>query len=194
VTDATAASDSRSTTPKPSLQLLHTSENTAHTARTQQIVTWREEGISYYEIARRLNITRQRATQLWEQAQTAKPAECWCGTPIPPDDNPGRPRQYCSPQHRRQFPTHPRPYLSPQKHNKMRQTQNDLCAICTQPETATNRNGETRKLAIDHDHNTGQIRELLCTRCNSTLGWFNDNPERMEAAAAYLQEHLDKAA
>ena len=41
-------------------------------------------------------------------------------------------------------------------------------------------------LAVDHDHNTGIIRGLLCKNCNSGLGMFKDNQESMRRAIEYL--------
>lgn len=53
------------------------------------------------------------------------------------------------------------------------------CAVC-------GRIGVTRKLNVDHNHKTNEVRGVLCYRCNYGLSWFQDNPERMQAAAAYL--------
>jgi transcription initiation factor IIE alpha subunit len=43
--------------------------------------------------------------------------------------------------------------------------------------------------AIDHDHDTGQVRGLLCPKCNTALGLLDDNPERMERAASYIRRN-----
>lgn len=45
--------------------------------------------------------------------------------------------------------------------------QNNVCLIC---------NGVTKgkKLVVDHDHKTGQVRGLLCTRCNTAIGFLED--------------------
>lgn len=60
------------------------------------------------------------------------------------------------------------------------------CAICRQPETAT-RLGKVRKLCVDHDHETGRIRGLLCSDCNFGIGMLKENPQILEAAAKYLE-------
>lgn len=79
--------------------------------------------------------------------------------------------------------------MTPDDYANMRRRQNDLCAICDRPETAKGRNGKTKKLALDHDHETNIPRELLCHRCNNALGFMGDQPELLEKAAAYLRRH-----
>jgi hypothetical protein len=43
-------------------------------------------------------------------------------------------------------------------------------------------------LAVDHNHNTGKIRGLLCMTCNRALGLFKDSPELLEKAKQYILE------
>jgi hypothetical protein len=47
--------------------------------------------------------------------------------------------------------------------------------------------GSTRRLCIDHDHNTGKIRGVLCSKCNIGLGMFDDSVARLRAAIDYLK-------
>ena len=56
--------------------------------------------------------------------------------------------------------------------------QGGKCAVC----------GDTpeHRLHVDHDHDTGRVRGLLCTWCNKGLGAFRDNPDKLLGAAAYL--------
>jgi len=68
----------------------------------------------------------------------------------------------------------------------MQLAQLDRCAICGEPETQTYK-GKVKRLAVDHDHATGEVRALLCSQCNRGLGMLGDNPERLRAAAAYLE-------
>jgi len=65
-------------------------------------------------------------------------------------------------------------------------SQNGVCAICHQPETAT-RKGVVKALAVDHDHKTGKIRGLLCSDCNTGIGKLKDDPKIFESAIRYLQ-------
>lgn len=67
--------------------------------------------------------------------------------------------------------------------------QQGLCALCGLPETCTGKLGQPKLLAVDHDHTTGQLRELLCRRCNVVLGMFQDSPELFKRAIVYLNKH-----
>jgi hypothetical protein len=70
----------------------------------------------------------------------------------------------------------------------MIQQQNGECAICktTEPSSAY------AALYVDHDHNTGAIRGLLCWRCNIGLGYLKDSFELLEAAIRYLEKYSTK--
>lgn len=57
-----------------------------------------------------------------------------------------------------------------------------LCAICKRPEKARSK----KFLAVDHDHNTGEIRGLLCHKCNAGLGHFDEDSDLLADALAYL--------
>lgn len=65
--------------------------------------------------------------------------------------------------------------------------QKSSCAICGSTEVGGR--GEGTRLAVDHDHETNQVRGLLCVSCNNGLGRFKDNPELLLKAAAYLRNY-----
>lgn len=61
---------------------------------------------------------------------------------------------------------------------------NGLCDICSGQSDP----GRTR-LTIDHDHETGEFRGLLCSNCNRAIGLLRDSSKQALAAAAYLEGH-----
>jgi hypothetical protein len=61
--------------------------------------------------------------------------------------------------------------------------QGGRCAICHKTERESATKG---RLAVDHSHETGQIRGLLCTRCNTAIGMLGDDVAGVWAALDYL--------
>lgn len=70
-------------------------------------------------------------------------------------------------------------------YERMSAEQDHACAICGSEASLE----QCSVLHVDHDHVTGAVRELLCSKCNNGLGSFRDVPERLEQAAAYLRKH-----
>ena len=58
--------------------------------------------------------------------------------------------------------------------------QDGLCGIC--------RKSGDKTLHVDHDHDTGAIRGLLCDLCNRGLGYFKDSSKITEFATNYLKK------
>jgi hypothetical protein len=69
----------------------------------------------------------------------------------------------------------------------LRASQNNKCAICHKPEVAVGKDGNIRALAVDHCHATGEVRGLLCTKCNQGIGSFLDSVELLQNAINYLK-------
>ncbi len=69
-----------------------------------------------------------------------------------------------------------------EQYNQMSEEQNGLCLICKQP-------SGNRKLAVDHNHQTGEIRGLLCMKCNLGLGMFRHNTLILFEAIKYLKDY-----
>lgn len=67
-------------------------------------------------------------------------------------------------------------------YNALLSGQGGGCAICGTTEAGAGGG----QLPVDHDHETGEVRGLLCHNCNSGLGRFGDDPDRLIAAASYL--------
>jgi hypothetical protein len=61
--------------------------------------------------------------------------------------------------------------------------QDGRCAICWTDLTALH----SRQVHADHCHKTNSPRGILCGACNSGIGFFRDDPEKLRAAIAYLE-------
>lgn len=70
-----------------------------------------------------------------------------------------------------------------EQYDKMVENQNGVCAICGD----INKNGD--RLVVDHDHETGEIRNLLCHRCNLLLGLIKENMVILQSVTNYLKKH-----
>jgi hypothetical protein len=71
--------------------------------------------------------------------------------------------------------------ISLEEYDNMLESQLGCCAICAMtPE----KNG--RRLDVDHCHETGRVRGLLCASCNLGIGKFKDNPSLLAEAIKYL--------
>lgn len=68
--------------------------------------------------------------------------------------------------------------------------QGGVCDICKQPESTRTESGLLKKLSVDHDHDTGKNRGLLCGNCNIGLGKFKDSVLFLESAKQYLIKNL----
>lgn len=71
--------------------------------------------------------------------------------------------------------------ISPQDYNVMLMQQNHRCKICERHESEFK-----KKLHVDHCHDTGKVRGLLCPGCNLGIGKLGDNPLMLLKAVEYL--------
>lgn len=79
--------------------------------------------------------------------------------------------------------------IGPDEYDAMFEQQRGLCAVCGEPPDETNTRAHWGgKLCVDHDHDTGQVRGLLCNDCNLAVG-YGKSPDNLRAAADYLQRH-----
>lgn len=72
--------------------------------------------------------------------------------------------------------------ITPEEYDQMLMNQDGLCAIC---EKAM----DPKEIHVDHDHNTGRVRGLLCSGCNKGLGFFKESTTSLRNAICYLEEH-----
>ncbi len=79
--------------------------------------------------------------------------------------------------------------LTLEDYNEMFEIQNGTCLICNKPEKRKLKNGIIFPLVVDHNHKTGQIRGLLCDRCNKVLGWIDENILLLKALEKYLKTY-----
>lgn len=104
-----------------------------------------------------------------------------------PEKAKGYSKEYCRKHRKRAKIIHlQRNYnLSYEDWLKIWENQDGKCAICkiaflTQSDAY-----------VDHDHKTGEIRSLLCKKCNFGLGMFDDDPELTTKATEYLTTHRE---
>ena len=74
--------------------------------------------------------------------------------------------------------------ISSTHRNSLLEEQNNSCAIC-----GINESDTTKRLSVDHNHETNQVRGLLCNGCNLGLGQFKDSVVFLSYAIEYLERY-----
>ena len=75
--------------------------------------------------------------------------------------------------------------ISIEEYEQMNEAQGGLCQICGDPQGGKHAHMD---LFVDHDHETGEVRGLLCHGCNVALGSMRDDPTLLRKAANYLEK------
>jgi hypothetical protein len=70
--------------------------------------------------------------------------------------------------------------LTVEEYDRILEAQGGVCALCDARATPG------ISLHVDHDHGTGEIRGLLCMRCNNALGLFREDPDVLKRVAQYV--------
>ncbi len=78
--------------------------------------------------------------------------------------------------------------ISIEEYDILLESQSGVCAICGKEETAKDKHGNPKRLSVDHDHETGKIRGLLCHRCNVGVGMLG-TVELLNRAKDYIKEN-----
>ena len=98
-------------------------------------------------------------------------------------------QKYCSSKCRGKNSYYKRNYgITETQYEAKKTLQNHKCMICSSDGFVIGNNGHTETLVVDHDHETGQVRDLLCHNCNRALGLLQDSVETVEAALNYLKK------
>jgi hypothetical protein len=69
-----------------------------------------------------------------------------------------------------------------EQYEAMLAAQGGTCALCPTPTP-----GGKGRFHVDHCHDTGKVRGLLCMRCNTGIGCLNHNTDTLLKAVAYLK-------
>lgn len=80
--------------------------------------------------------------------------------------------------------------LSIEDYTEMLIKQDYKCAICNQKEVSKTKTGDIKPLSVDHCHETGKVRALLCNACNFMIGFSRDDCDNLRNAIAYLEKYM----
>lgn len=75
------------------------------------------------------------------------------------------------------------------RYDAMLAEQAGVCAVCERVETDLSRSRRPKPLSVDHCHETGRVRGLLCSRCNIAIGLVGDDPNLLRKLIGYLSAH-----
>src|SRR5882762_5639324 len=78
--------------------------------------------------------------------------------------------------------------ITPAQYDQMFAEQKGRCAICKVDKSGTE---HSAFLCVDHDHETGDVRGLLCHQCNTGIGMLKDDPSLLRRAVKYLLKRRD---
>lgn len=79
------------------------------------------------------------------------------------------------------------------EYNSKLKTQKYVCQICKRPERVMNhKKGKPYNLCVDHNHTTGEVRSLLCRRCNLIVGQLENNWDHVQECIDYLKKELKR--
>ena len=81
--------------------------------------------------------------------------------------------------------------ITSKEYTEMEREQDNKCAICLKEETVLDVNNKAKRLCVDHDHITGDVRGLLCSRCNLGIGYLmsDEGTDILLNAISYIEIH-----
>ena len=79
--------------------------------------------------------------------------------------------------------------ITPSDYEALLESQKGCCAICgSDANKSAYGKHITPRFSVDHCHETGKVRGLLCNNCNRGIGLLGDNPDVLEKALVYLRK------
>lgn len=104
----------------------------------------------------------------------------------------GKPQIYCSPVcHNFKRNLWSKYRISPKDFWMLVDLQDNRCALCKEQFKADKTGDGRHRYNVDHCHDTGKIRGILCVRCNTALGKFNHDPKFLIRAIEYIADPSD---
>ncbi len=79
--------------------------------------------------------------------------------------------------------------LSNKKYEALVAKQGGNCASCRDPLPTVDKRQRRRSAHVDHNHTTGDVRGVLCSGCNTSLGGLKESPRRAQALITYMKKH-----
>ena len=76
--------------------------------------------------------------------------------------------------------------MTPEQYEALWRTQDCACAICRKGIVLYTTGDKAMTANVDHDHETGEVRGLLCLHCNAAIGYFSDDPTLLVRGLNYL--------
>ncbi len=73
--------------------------------------------------------------------------------------------------------------VTKEEYNKMYKKQGGVCAICRTK-------SKVKALSVDHNHKTGEVRKLLCNKCNFVIGLVNEDKSILLKCIKYLEDNI----
>ena len=121
----------------------------------------------------------------------------WHTTAVWPDDKKAQAKNHqrafraANPDYARWMSIKSKYGLTKEQYEALLARQSGVCAVCEKPEMRTTKTGQTMNLHIDHCHKTKIVRGLLCSRCNTAIGFLNDDLGTLAKAVEYLKTYKD---
>lgn len=101
-----------------------------------------------------------------------------------------KPRRIPTPAENRKMNLKRKFGITPEEFDQMLFDQGGGCAICGDDDPAPARGAGTSLFVVDHCHDTGVVRSLLCSGCNKAIGFLKDDPTIAKNASEYLKKWM----